>query len=92
MQDLNASERSHLLRMMTALAPRPRSVRIAPARGIQLKRYFRLHRIELPDYSTTGPLAYECKRPMIGLLGKASVEPDKHLSMHPALRVNRVSR
>lgn len=25
-----------------------------------------------------------------GLLDEASVEPDKHLSMHPALRANRV--
>ncbi len=90
-QDLNAVRRPHLLRMMTALAPRPRSVRIAPARGKLLRRSLRMHRIELPDYSTNEPLAYECKRPPIGLLGKASVEPDKHLSMHPALRVNRTA-
>ena len=42
-----------------------------------------LYRIERRDYSPGNPI-------LEGLRRRASVEPDKHLSMHPALRAQYV--
>lgn len=44
------------------------------------------YRIERRDYSQGR--SFIAQRPQRGLLRRASVEPDKHISMHPALRVS----
>ena len=48
------------------------------------------HRIESSDYSFRKRLTDEASRFVFGLLDEASVELSEHLSMHSALRVNRV--
>ncbi|QDV83784.1 hypothetical protein [Planctomycetes bacterium TBK1r] len=48
------------------------------------------YRIESSDYSVYAFADVRMSAVETGLLDEASVEPDKHLSMHPALRANRV--
>lgn len=52
------------------------------------------HRIELPDYSLAlGPVWHTTPASQLraGLLGKASVELDEHLSAYPALRADHMT-
>ncbi len=68
---------------------RSRSFRIAHDRGLLPPV---THRIETPDYSVSKRLAYRASRFLTGLLGEASVELDEQVSLHPALRANRMMR
>lgn len=58
------------------------SPRSGPSRTVTALTY----RIERRDYSQGR--SFIARRLQRGLLRRASVEPDKHISMHPALRVS----
>ena len=75
----------------------PRYFRIAPASSRPRGSHLRFtpssrtnYRIESSDYSAIAFADVQMSAVEAGLLDEASVELDKHLSMHPALRANRV--